>query len=346
MPESRKAERAKMIFVVGSSRSGTTMLGRILGKNNVVFMLHELHFFEELYDPRSGNAPLAAEKAQNLAATLFARQRNGYFHPGDVKSFSGEARELIEQLPQPVTAPLIFAAVMQYEAVRNGKTIPVEQTPRNVFYLKEILDLYPQAYVLNIIRDSRDVLLSQKLKPRRFWNDPGVPHSQCVRFWANYHPTTISMLWNSSINSADQFKDHPRTFHVRYEDILDDPQEHIGRICSFLDILFDPEMLQVSLMGSSHDLDNEVQLGVNKTAGQRWQHDSHSRFDLAVCQYLTRENLVRYGYEISAQLRLRPVDITRAALTWPVKTGLALLLNVARTRNIFQTIKRRLSTTR
>jgi hypothetical protein len=146
-----KAEYAKMIFVVGSSRSGTTMLGRIFGKHKDVFMLYELHFFEELYDPRSKNQPLSAKKAQNLAALLFARQRNGYFHPGDVKSFLGEARDLVAQLPEAVTPSLVFAAVMQYEASRNGKTIPVEQTPRNVFYLKKILDLYPQAFIVNVL---------------------------------------------------------------------------------------------------------------------------------------------------------------------------------------------------
>jgi hypothetical protein len=154
------------------------------------------------------------------------------------------------------------------------------------------------------------------------------------------------MLWNSSIDSADQFKDHPRTFHVRYEDVLDHPQEHVSRICSFLDITFDPEMLKVSHIGSSHDLDNEVQLGVNKTTGQRWRRDSRNRFDLAICQYLTHDNLVRHGYKVSTQLRPRPLDVGRAALTWPVKTGLALLFNLGRTRNIFQAIKRRLSINR
>jgi len=40
--------RTKKIFIVGNSRSGTTMLARILGNHDNVFTFHEIHFFEQL----------------------------------------------------------------------------------------------------------------------------------------------------------------------------------------------------------------------------------------------------------------------------------------------------------
>lgn len=39
-----------MIFIVGSSRGGTTMMGRILGLNSQVKTFGKLHFFEQLVD--------------------------------------------------------------------------------------------------------------------------------------------------------------------------------------------------------------------------------------------------------------------------------------------------------
>ncbi|MGY8989337.1 MAG: sulfotransferase, partial [Flavobacteriales bacterium] len=39
----------KKIFVVGNSRSGTTMMGRIIGKHSSVFTFKELHFFGQLW---------------------------------------------------------------------------------------------------------------------------------------------------------------------------------------------------------------------------------------------------------------------------------------------------------
>jgi hypothetical protein len=35
-----------MICIVGNSRTGTTMLGRILGRNSAIHTFSELHFFE------------------------------------------------------------------------------------------------------------------------------------------------------------------------------------------------------------------------------------------------------------------------------------------------------------
>ena len=38
--------KARQIFIVGSSRSGTTMMGRILSNHKDVFTFKELHFLE------------------------------------------------------------------------------------------------------------------------------------------------------------------------------------------------------------------------------------------------------------------------------------------------------------
>ena len=36
----------QQIFIVGSSRSSTTMMGRILGNHNQIFTFKEIHFLE------------------------------------------------------------------------------------------------------------------------------------------------------------------------------------------------------------------------------------------------------------------------------------------------------------
>ena len=46
------------VMVVGSSRSGTTMMGRVLGRHPCVFTFEELHFFEQMWQPELPAPPI------------------------------------------------------------------------------------------------------------------------------------------------------------------------------------------------------------------------------------------------------------------------------------------------
>ena len=81
------------------------------------------------------------------------------------RRFLKEAAVFLDALTaNPETPAQLFSAFLYHEATENGKTFPCDQTPRNVFYIKDILELYPEARIINMIRDPRDVLLSQKRK--------------------------------------------------------------------------------------------------------------------------------------------------------------------------------------
>ena len=69
----------KQIFIVGGSRSGTTMLGRILAKNPAIFTFRELHFFGTLYTSNS-NQEFTKKDQIELLSRLFCIQENGLFY--------------------------------------------------------------------------------------------------------------------------------------------------------------------------------------------------------------------------------------------------------------------------
>jgi hypothetical protein len=337
-----KLEAMKQFFVVGNSRSGTTMMGRILGRNDSVFTFNELHFFEQLWSPQINPQVLSSEKAKQLAARLLTIQRDGYYTQGDSRHYAQEAAVIVQGLSNPITPPYVYAAFLNYEANRHGKSIACDQTPRNVYYLHDILELYPQAYIVNIIRDSRDVLLSQKHRwRRRFLGGHSMPLKEVLRSWANYHPVTISLLWNSGIRAGDRFADHPRVFQLRFEDVLEAPEGHVRELCASVGLEFHPEMLQVPQVGSSHRKDQRAQMGINPTLAGRWQRDGRHATDMAICQWITNENLTRHGYAPTT-LRPNPLALCGAVLTWSIKTSLALLLNFNRTRSLVKTVEKRL----
>ena len=64
-----------IIFIVGNSRSGTTLMSKILGKHPLIYSFEELHFFERLYDPSSEKKFNKVEAIRLLAELLCAARK-------------------------------------------------------------------------------------------------------------------------------------------------------------------------------------------------------------------------------------------------------------------------------
>jgi len=333
------------IFIIGNSRSGTTMMGRILGNHDAVFTLHELHFFEQLWSPKDRDRSLSWDEAMRLAARLFCIQHDGYLTQGNTNRFSDEAETLITSIQtSTLTSAVIFEGFLHFQAVRNGKRIACEHTPGNIFYIGEILTLYPEARMINMIRDPRDVLLSQKRKwKRRFLGAKTIPLKEVFRAWINYNPVTISKLWNASINAADSYTTEPRLYSLRFEDLLAEPEETVRRICDFLGLAFRDNLLEVPQVGSSHVMDHPEGKGIRREMAGSWQRNGQlSSSEIFLCQRLTRTSMETHGYH-AGSVHPNPGRLICDILSFPIKLVLAFLFNFTRMRHVADTIRRRLA---
>ena len=81
---------------------------------------------------------------------------------------AGSSRSLVASIPgEDRTPSTVFATFMRDVAARRGRAIPCEQTGRTVFYLDVVLRDFPRGRAISLVRDPRDVLLSQKRKWRQ-----------------------------------------------------------------------------------------------------------------------------------------------------------------------------------
>ena len=96
-----------LVFVVGASRSGTTMLCRILGRNEQLFGLQELHYFGDIWDPYGENYLVPPAEIIEIAATLLARQRKDIWG-GTPESADYAAAKKIFPDGEPVTYSHLF----------------------------------------------------------------------------------------------------------------------------------------------------------------------------------------------------------------------------------------------
>lgn len=332
----------KIIFIVGNSRSGTTMMLRIFNNHPQLMVLNELHFFEQLWSPEDKGKAINKEQAVTIAAKLMHTQRVGYMtHDQNYNQFQEEAQQLVNVIKkQPLFSEDVFNYFTKNEVALHHKNIVCEKTPQNVFYLKEIFELYPNAKIINMVRDPRAIMLSQKNK----WNRRNLGGSymtarEALRLRINYHPITLSKLWNAAINAAKKFKQDNRVYTVRFEDLLENPQQTLQKICAHIDIVFDNNMLNITQESSSIEKDSK-EIGFKKERASNWKKGGLNSTERWICQKQCKENLGFYHYEkeeITPNLML----LCYYYISFPIKLGLALLMNLDRMKNITETLKRR-----
>jgi hypothetical protein len=141
-----------------------------------------------------------------------------------------------------------------------GSVRAVEQTPEMAFLVRAVPLAYPEARVVHIVRDGRDVVCSLLEKP---WlraeqaqvDDAGVPYGAYARFWveperrAEFETASetrrAAWAWRSYLTAARGAE----AFELRYEDLVSDPARVGTELAGFLDASADR---LVDALGHAH----------------------------------------------------------------------------------------------
>ena len=328
----------RMIFITGASRSGTTLMSFILRRHSRIFGLREMHYFGETWDPReSRGAPDLDERALIAAAArIYARQEYGILsHRAPGKAHLQRAHALLRSLPRSARRPgEIFAAAVRDLSREAGKEIPCEQTPRNIFYAEALLQAYPNARIVHMMRDPRAVMASQKRRWRRRSLSAGVdeyPRYHTLREWINYHPYTAMNLWVRASREAQRLAaTHPRFSIARFEGLLNDPEQTVRRVCHALEIGFEPQMLDVEQINSSHQSSvGGARKGIHRDAMHTWKN-TLSRGELVIAERLCHDIMIEQGYEPLEPRHARNAGEVPYLLSYPFHLAGVLAVNPRR----------------
>lgn len=226
-PKNTTASADSPIFVVGMSRSGTTLLSRMLDAHSEIAILPETWWYVVL--DRLG----CLEEFRNPWQTSL------FFHEvwRNLKSYRDPAACVVarEAAKEPryvgPTAPILERIGKAYAKERQAK-IWGEKTPGHALWLPQIRELFPRARVLFSVRDPRDVVVSYDDR----WGGG--------RRDAEYIACTAALLKHY----LSHLLEHPgfppeQIYWVRYESLTSQPQAELERICRFMGVAFEPAML-------------------------------------------------------------------------------------------------------
>jgi hypothetical protein len=339
------------IFVVGPSRSGTSMMRAILNGHSSVALAGETHYFDDLR-VKLGDAarrPLDPDQRERCEDYFLRLSHRPYGHGGDPAQATIDRAELRARAAAlGGTGDAHFEAYCRMVAERDGASIWGDKTPRHIFRIGEILGAYPAAKVVAMVRDPRSVVLSY-----RDWKNQGgfdferdPEHLETVRrdnerARRSYNPLVLSLLWRSqlqaAVSAADRFGPG-RVRIVRYEDVVGDFERTIGGLAGWLGLPYEASMADVPMLNSSFNR-FEPTAGVSSQSLERWR-TALDRDEIGLIQSACGRLAARHGYE-PEPVRARATVLAAQWATLPVSAARAVLVNRDRTGRVVPYVARR-----
>ena len=215
-------DRPPAPFVVGLTRSGTTLLRMMLDAHPELTIPPETHFVPDL---------IKAARAEQGTDGDARRDDRRTATWGDFGISAEEMRERLDRVDSGDGAEAVRAFFDAY-AEQQGKPRWGDKTPAYMLSIQRIGRTLPESRFIHLIRDGRDVALSQSA---RAINEQPPPAEQAAR-------------WVKRIRKAREQAatlKGPRYVEARYEDLVRDPEGTLRRVCEFIDLPWDPAVLEL-----------------------------------------------------------------------------------------------------
>jgi hypothetical protein len=224
------------LFVVGMSRSGTSLLREVLNRNpEVGFPYHESHFIPYIIHRFRDKAfPLNQQQMKEFRNIV---KESNFYGNFQAQGWLLRDSELYEMLRSGSLAETIENIIKFFIPHNIKKTdfIWGDKSPNNLLSIGLLKDFFPKAQFIHIIRDPRERVLSA----HKAWG-------------ADLY--IAAERWRHGIQTARQLGQQlgDDYLEVFYEKFTGAPTKEIIKLCNFLGISYDKAMIELKRPFEKH----------------------------------------------------------------------------------------------
>ncbi len=262
-------------FVIGSPRSGTTLLRFMLDAHPLLAIPPETGFL-----PLQIPFWLSSHIQKRLFYLSLCRRHSGWNDFGLSRKEFWKALETLS----PFTVSDGLRTFYRLYAEKLRKPYWGDKTPSYTLHLPEIRQLLPEARFIHLIRDGRDAMISL----RQQWFSPGASVVTQAEFWVNH----VGTARRNGLNQIDYLE-------IRFEKLILEPHLQLRRICDFLNLQFNDSMLDYQHHASQRIQEHQ---GRSNLFGHQWLSPAQRRQQqVRTTQPLNEKLIEQWRTVLSAQ---------------------------------------------
>ncbi len=270
------------VFIGGCSRSGTTLLGAMIGAHTDCICSPESHF--KIDTLRAIKRGAVNDHPTDLLALI---KRHWRFKIWEL-DLDTPPDDAVNSYPR-----LLDWIVARYARQQNkpDASIWIDHTPENASYTGSLFELFPDAKMIHLVRDGRAVAAS--ILPLD-WGPNSI--IKAARWWMRM--TSFGLAAESTYGPG-------RVMRVNYENLVQEPEQTMRRISDFLGLAFQPGMLEATGFNPPSYTSRQHKLVGNRpdpSVVNRWESKLTAR-QVEIFENLTRDFLPFLGYDLKYGLK-------------------------------------------
>ena len=303
-------ENELRILGVGTMRTGSSLVNSILTVHSKIIIFHErVQFFRFIYGKYD---PLTPKNVERMLHHLRIRMDARFDTPLDVET----VHEAI--IDRGISYQACYDEIMKHMVRASGKDFWGDFISLGWRHAPYFINAFPGGRVYHIYRDPRGVLASWKkmtFQPDNLYLNGIFNWIDSVQHLKRYRETL----------SADRY------YPIRFEDIHHDPEGSIRKLCAFLGVEFEDNLIHgerweklfdaryVHAPASSHTRDKVFGFDTKRT--ESWR-GTLEEWELTLIEFFLGDLMEELGYE-RALNRIDPVEL-RHGLTWLTRNPVTL----------------------